>query len=137
MLVGAVGRCREAGDGTGWGWEGDSLRQEPRRVAHVSTASLAIVSVAVACPPLFHTHMHSTLPPTHSHGSCCLPPGTLFASERHTLAYAPGDKGWIISDNDWPGQLFSFLLEADGQHWRGVKVRGLLGGGGGCMQTDI
>lgn len=50
------------------------------------------------------------------------PAGTLFASERHTLAYAPGDKGWIISDNDWPGQLFSFLLEADGQHWRGVKA---------------
>jgi hypothetical protein len=107
-------------------------------VAHVSTASLAVVSVAVACPPLFHTHMHSTLPPTHPMvPSCGLPPGTLFASERHTLAYAPGDKGWIISDNDWPGQLFSFLLEADGQHWRGVKVRRLLGGGGGdafqCM----
>jgi hypothetical protein len=101
-------------------------------VAHVSTASLAVVSVAVACPPLFHTHMHSTLPPTHPMvPSCGLPPGTLFASERHTLAYAPGDKGWIISDNDWPGQLFSFLLEADGQHWRGVKVRRLLGGGGG------
>lgn len=50
------------------------------------------------------------------------PPGTLFASTRHTVAYSPGDRGWVISDDQWPGQLLSFLLDTDGQHWRGVKA---------------
>eukprot|EP00879_Flechtneria_rotunda_P004908 GHRR01005182.1.p1 GENE.GHRR01005182.1~~GHRR01005182.1.p1 ORF type:complete len:270 (+),score=92.34 GHRR01005182.1:154-963(+) len=50
------------------------------------------------------------------------PPGTLFASTRHTIAYNPGDKGWVIDEGDWPGQLLSFLLDNDGEHWRGVKL---------------
>lgn len=50
------------------------------------------------------------------------PAGTLFASERHTVAFSPGDRGWVISDGDWPGQLFSFMREPDGEHWRGVKA---------------
>ena len=59
------------------------------------------------------------------------PGGTLFASERHTLAYLPGERGWVISDDgDYPGRLFSFVRGADGEHWRGVKVRFK---GGGCF----
>lgn len=50
------------------------------------------------------------------------PPGSLFATERHTVAYNPGDMGWVISEGDWPGQLFSFLLDSDGEHFRGVKA---------------
>lgn len=49
------------------------------------------------------------------------PPGTVFASERHTVAYSPGKLGWVIADNDWPGELLSFI-RADEQHWRGVKI---------------
>lgn len=50
------------------------------------------------------------------------PPGSLFASERHTVAYSPGDQGWVINEGDWPGQLFSFMLDSDGEHFRGVKA---------------
>lgn len=50
------------------------------------------------------------------------PQGTLFASTQHTVAFSPGNKGWVINEGDWPGQLFSFLVDADGQHWRGVKA---------------
>jgi hypothetical protein len=50
--------------------------------------------------------------------------GTLFASTRHTIAYSPGNKGWVINEGDWPGQLLSFLVDSDGQHWRGIRVRG-------------
>jgi hypothetical protein len=46
---------------------------------------------------------------------------TLFASERTLSAYNPGDKGWVIEDEDFPGQLLSFL-KSDPTHWRGVKV---------------
>lgn len=49
------------------------------------------------------------------------PAGTLFASERHTLAYSPGEMGWVIADDDWPGQLMSFI-KADEDHWRAVKA---------------
>lgn len=50
------------------------------------------------------------------------PPGTLFASERHMMAYSPGDKGWVIEGTeDYPGQLLSFL-KADAEHWRTVKA---------------
>lgn len=52
------------------------------------------------------------------------PAGTLFASERHALAYLPGERGWVITDEgEHPGQLFSFVRCADGAHWRGVQVR--------------
>jgi hypothetical protein len=50
------------------------------------------------------------------------PPGTLFASTKHTVAYSPGSKGWVISEGDWPGQLLSFMMDTDGQHWRGVRA---------------
>lgn len=50
------------------------------------------------------------------------PPGTLFASTRHTVAFSPGSKGWVINEGDWPGQLLSFMLDSDGQHWRGIKA---------------
>lgn len=50
------------------------------------------------------------------------PPGTLFASTRHTVAYSPGAHGWVIEEGEWPGQLLSFLLEPDGRHWRGIKA---------------
>jgi hypothetical protein len=55
---------------------------------------------------------------------CCavLRAGTLFASTRHTVAFSPGSKGWVINEGDWPGQLLSFMLDSDGQHWRGIKV---------------
>jgi asparagine synthetase B (glutamine-hydrolysing) len=49
------------------------------------------------------------------------PAGILFASERTLSAYNPGDKGWVIEDEDFPGQLLSFL-KSDPTHWRGVKV---------------
>lgn len=48
--------------------------------------------------------------------------GTLFASTRHTVAFSPGNKGWVINEGDWPGQLLSFVLDSDGEHWRGIKV---------------
>lgn len=48
------------------------------------------------------------------------PAGTLFASERHTVAYSPGNQGWVINEDDWPGQVFSFIKE--GTHWRKIKV---------------
>lgn len=56
---------------------------------------------------------------------CCLtcaPVGTLFASTRHTVAFSPGNQGWVITEGEWPGQLMSFVLDSDGQHWRGIKV---------------
>lgn len=55
---------------------------------------------------------------------CCpaLTAGTLFASTRHTVAFSPGNKGWVINEGDWPGQLLSFVLDSDGAHWRGIKV---------------
>lgn len=43
-------------------------------------------------------------------------------SERHTVAYNPGEWGWVIEDNDYPGVVYSFL-RSDPKHWRGVKVR--------------
>jgi hypothetical protein len=49
--------------------------------------------------------------------------GTLFASTRHTIAFSPGNQGWVINEGDWPGQLLSFLVDSDGQHWRGIRVR--------------
>ncbi|GBF90749.1 hypothetical protein Rsub_03050 [Raphidocelis subcapitata] len=50
------------------------------------------------------------------------PAGTMFASERHIVAFSPGDRGWVLSDDDYPGRLFSFIHEPDGRRWRGVKA---------------
>ncbi|GFR48841.1 hypothetical protein Agub_g10794 [Astrephomene gubernaculifera] len=52
------------------------------------------------------------------------PAGTLFASERHTVAYSPGDYGWVIVDDDFPGLIMSFVKAAkQGEPgWRGVKA---------------
>ncbi|KAG2501687.1 hypothetical protein HYH03_000189 [Edaphochlamys debaryana] len=51
------------------------------------------------------------------------PAGTLFASERHTVAYSPGEYGWVIVDDDVPGLLMSFLHTGkDNTSWRGVKA---------------
>ncbi|GLI67982.1 hypothetical protein VaNZ11_012193 [Volvox africanus] len=52
------------------------------------------------------------------------PAGTLFASERHTVAYSPGDYGWVIVDDDYPGLIMSFMKaakEGDGG-FRNVKA---------------
>lgn len=49
------------------------------------------------------------------------PAGTLFATERHMVAYQPGDKGWVIAQDDWPGQLLSFLSDG-AAGWRGVRA---------------
>ncbi|MEW5311854.1 MAG: hypothetical protein WDW38_003538 [Sanguina aurantia] len=49
------------------------------------------------------------------------PAGTLFASERHAAVYQPGEYGWVIDDDELPGQLLSFV-KADAQHWRLVKA---------------
>lgn len=48
------------------------------------------------------------------------PAGTLFASERHMVAYSPGEYGWVIVDDDFPGQLLSFVKGE--KTWRGVKA---------------
>lgn len=48
-------------------------------------------------------------------------PGVLFSSERHTVCFSPGDKGWVIAEDDWPGRLLAFV-RSDPEHWRGVKV---------------
>jgi hypothetical protein len=53
---------------------------------------------------------------------CACSAGTLFASTRHTVAFSPGNQGWVINEGDWPGQLLSFVLDSDGEHWRGIKV---------------
>jgi len=53
---------------------------------------------------------------------CSSAAGTLFASTRHTIAFSPGNQGWVINEGDWPGQLLSFLVDSDGTHWRGIKV---------------
>ncbi|KXZ55665.1 hypothetical protein GPECTOR_2g1215 [Gonium pectorale] len=51
------------------------------------------------------------------------PAGTLFASERHTVAYSPGDYGWVIVDDDYPGLIMSFIKATkQGDAWRNVKV---------------
>jgi hypothetical protein len=28
----------------------------------------------------------------------------------------------VINEGDWPGQLLSFVLDSDGEHWRGIKA---------------
>lgn len=57
--------------------------------------------------------------------------GTLFASTRHTVAFSPDPKrGWVINEGDFPGHLLSFVLDSDGEHWRGIKV-------GGCWEGYV
>jgi hypothetical protein len=68
------------------------------------------------------------------------PAGTLFASIRHNIAFNPGpsvrifagsclcfwlsfsfwSQGWVISGEDYPGELLSFI-KADEAHWKSVK----------------
>ncbi|KAG2435647.1 hypothetical protein HXX76_006849 [Chlamydomonas incerta] len=51
------------------------------------------------------------------------PSGTLFASERHTVAYSPGAYGWVIVDDDFPGLIMSFQRTKEGaEGWRNVKA---------------
>jgi len=48
------------------------------------------------------------------------PSGTVYLSQGDTVAEHPGDKGWVILGSQWPGQLLSFVPDA--QHkWRHVK----------------
>ncbi|KAK9918333.1 hypothetical protein WJX75_003254 [Coccomyxa subellipsoidea] len=55
------------------------------------------------------------------------PSGTLYASEGESIATSPGDKGWVMAGEQWPGQLLSFMRT---QHpvpqsmtpWRDVKA---------------
>lgn len=50
------------------------------------------------------------------------PPGSLFASRHHVVAYNPGPSGWLIDgEGELPGQMLSFIL-ADADHWRKVKA---------------
>eukprot|EP00877_Chromochloris_zofingiensis_P011519 jgi/Chrzof1/6620/Cz19g03010.t1 len=50
------------------------------------------------------------------------PAGTMFASERHSVSYSPGEAGWVITEGECPGILFSFIKDVDGTTWRGIKV---------------
>jgi len=48
------------------------------------------------------------------------PSGTVYLSQGDTVAEHPGDKGWVILGSQWPGQLLSFVPDA--QHkWRHIK----------------
>ncbi len=48
------------------------------------------------------------------------------------MAYSPGEYGWVIVDDDFPGLLMSFMKDRrDAQTWRAVKV----GEGEGNMET--
>lgn len=49
------------------------------------------------------------------------PAGSLFVSERHTVAYLPGDWGWVIEENEVPGRLMSFV-KSDPEHWKPMKA---------------
>lgn len=46
----------------------------------------------------------------------------MFASERHSVSYSPGEAGWVITEGECPGILFSFIKDVDGTTWRGIKV---------------
>lgn len=38
------------------------------------------------------------------------------------IAWQPGECGWIIADDELPGEVLSFV-KADKDHYKGVKVR--------------
>lgn len=47
------------------------------------------------------------------------PAGTLYVSQGDTVAESPGEKGWVIEGQRWPGSLASFVKGA--HTWRNVK----------------
>ncbi|BDA46854.1 g11016 [Coccomyxa elongata] len=56
------------------------------------------------------------------------PAGTLYASEGESIAMSPGDKGWVMAGEEWPGQLLSFVrrtrppMPTAVNAWRDVKA---------------
>lgn len=55
------------------------------------------------------------------------PAGTLYMSRGDTLAEHPGERGWVIAGEQWPGRLFSFVKKG-GQHRRRHAARRRVGG---------
>ena len=50
--------------------------------------------------------------------------GTLYASEGRQRMCSPGERGWVIAGETWPGQLLSFLRDPiNATRWRDVKAR--------------
>lgn len=47
------------------------------------------------------------------------PAGTLYVSQGDTVAVNPGEMGWVIEGQHWPGNLSSFVKGAS--NWRTVK----------------
>ena len=41
---------------------------------------------------------------------------------RHPAAFNPGPEGWVIEGDNVPGELVSFVLSADKEHWKSVKA---------------
>lgn len=50
------------------------------------------------------------------------PAGTLYASEGDTRASYPGDMGWVMTGEAWPGTLTSFVRGRPDNHWRDIKA---------------
>ncbi|KAK9832751.1 hypothetical protein WJX81_008373 [Elliptochloris bilobata] len=51
------------------------------------------------------------------------PAGTLYASEGRQRVCSPGERGWVIAGETWPGQLLSFLRDPiNTSRWRDVKA---------------
>ncbi|GMH32428.1 hypothetical protein BSKO_00262 [Bryopsis sp. KO-2023] len=48
------------------------------------------------------------------------PSGTLYVSQGDTVAENPGERGWVIAGNRWPGRLLSFV-KGEENAWRHVK----------------
>ncbi|GAB4818721.1 hypothetical protein N2152v2_005767 [Parachlorella kessleri] len=62
---------------------------------------------------------------------CCnpsvtpFPAGTLFASSGNTFASFPGENGWVITGEEQPGRLLSFVQSSSpraGHPWRDIKA---------------
>ena len=50
--------------------------------------------------------------------------GTLYASEGRQRVCSPGEHGWVIAGEIWPGQVLSFLRDpVNASRWRAVKAR--------------
>lgn len=50
------------------------------------------------------------------------PAGTMYMSQGDVLAVHPGEMGWIIPHEQWPGKLFAFVESMDHKHWRAVQA---------------
>ncbi|KAK9828559.1 hypothetical protein WJX72_000752 [[Myrmecia] bisecta] len=51
------------------------------------------------------------------------PAGTLYCSDENTMAVSPGEKGWVIAREPWPGHLMSFVRgHAVQNKWRGIRA---------------